>query len=367
MTNSMASRAGENGGAMAKVYDDKLTVPAPERRSRRLFGWIRRILLGMLLLILLVIGLGAGYQWMASAADRRAYPPPGELIDVGGHRLHIVCMGEGSPPVILDALGDGTSAQWGWVQPVVAEQTRVCAYDRAGRGWSEAGPLPRDGQTVARELHTLLTQVGIDEPVVFVGHSFGAMIGRIYTESYPQAVAGLVLVDPGLPALRSERMPAEAHAQTAADVELMNAAPWMARLGIFRLLGNEPSLPEPQRSYAQAFYASNALWDALLLEAQAGPQTDAQVEAAGSLGDRPLMIVAATQAWLDPNAPADESRRIFNTLQQELLALSTNSAYREVAGASHASLVMEQAHAAETSDAILAVVSAVRNGTRLAP
>jgi pimeloyl-ACP methyl ester carboxylesterase len=321
--------------------------------------------LGLLLLVVALIGLGAAYQWFASAADRRAYPPSGELVDVGGHRLHIVCMGEGTPTVILEALGDGTSAQWGWVQPVVAESTCVCAYDRAGRGWSEAGPMPRDGRTVAQELHTLLVNAQIKQPIIFVGHSFGGLIGRIYTDLYPEDVAGLVFVDPGVPAMRSERMPAEAHAQAASDIELMNAAPWMARLGIFRLIGNDPMLPEPQQRYAKAFYASNGLWDSLLAEAEAMPLTDEEVEAAGALGDRPFLIVAATTGWVNPNGLADESRRVFNEMQQELLPLSTNSAYREVEGASHASLVMDEAHAAQTAEAILLVVEAVRNGTRL--
>jgi pimeloyl-ACP methyl ester carboxylesterase len=320
------------------------------------------VVLGVILLVALLVIAGASYQWLASAADRRAYPPPGELVDVGGHRLHIVCMGEGSPTVILDALGDGTSAQWGWVQPAVAETTRVCAYDRAGRGWSEAGPPPRDVRTAAEELHTLLVNAGIEGPTVMVGHSFGAMIGRVYTDLYPEEVAGLVWVDPGLPALRSDRMPPEAHAQAAADINLMNAAPLMARLGIFRLIGIKPSLPEPQNSYAQAIYASNALWDSLRVDAETLALSDAQVEATGSLGDRPLVIVSATNGWVDPNGPADESRRIFNAMQQELLTLSTNSAQVVVEGASHASLVMEQAHAAQTSAAIVQVVEAVRTG-----
>jgi pimeloyl-ACP methyl ester carboxylesterase len=325
------------------------------------------MVLGVVLLLVVLVIVGAGYQSFASAADRRAYPPLGDLVDVGGHRLHIVCMGAGTPTVILDALGDGTSAQWGWVQPIVAESTRVCAYDRAGRGWSEAGPMPRDGRTLAQELHTLLENSRVEGPTVLVGHSFGALVVRIYTDLYPEEVAGLVLIDPGLPALRSERMPPEAHAQAAADLKLMNAAPLLARLGLFRLVGNEPPLPEPQRSYAQAFFASNALWDALLAEAQALALTDAEVEATGSLGDRPLSIVAATNGWVNPSAPADESRHIYNAMQQELLTLSTNSVYQEVEGASHASLVMEQAHATQTADAIVAVVEAVRTHSRLSP
>ncbi|MCC6455838.1 MAG: alpha/beta hydrolase [Caldilineaceae bacterium] len=352
---------------MALVDKSEGMAPAVQQRGRGVLRWIVRVVLGVILLLLLLVITGAGYQWFASAADRRAYPPPGELVDVGGHRLHIVCLGEGSPTVILDALGDGTSAQWGWVQPVVAQVTRVCAYDRAGRGWSEVGPPPRDTRTIAEELHTLLINAGIEGPTVLVGHSFGAMVGRVYTDLYPEKVAGLVWIDPGLPGLRSERMPPEAHAQADADMKLMNVAPLMARLGIFRLIGIDPSLPEPQNSYAQAFYASNAFWDSLRADAQTLSLSDAEVETTGSLGDRPLMIVSATNGWVDPNGPADESRRIFNAMQEELLPLSTNSRQVLVEGASHASLVMEQAHAAQTADAIVQVVEAVRNGTRLSP
>jgi pimeloyl-ACP methyl ester carboxylesterase len=288
------------------------------------------------------------------------------LVDAGSHRSHIVCLGEGSPTVILDALGDGSSAHWGWVQPIVAETTRVCAYDRAGRGWSEAGPTPRDGRTIAQELHTLLANAQIEEPKVLVGHSFGGLIGRIYADLYPEDVAGMVLVDPGLPDLRSERMPAGARAQAESDVGLMNAAPWLARLGIFRMIGYMGTLPEPQQSYAQAIYASNGLWDSLLAEANALPLTDAQVRETGSLGDRPLLVMAATKGWVDPTAESDESRRVFNTmLQEQLLPLSTNSAYREVERASHASLVMEQAHAVQVAEGIVEVVAAVRSGTPL--
>jgi pimeloyl-ACP methyl ester carboxylesterase len=330
--------------------------------------WIWRIVLGIIIFVPVAIIVAVAYQWLASMMDARAYPPPGELVDVGGHRLHIVCMGEGSPTVILDALGDGTSAQWGWVQPAVAATTRVCAYDRAGRGWSEAGPEPRDGHTIAQELHTLLTNAEIEGAKVLVGHSFGGMIARIYADLYPEDVAGMVLVDSGLPDLRSDRMPAAVAAQNAADVELMNAAPWMARLGIFRLIGNGSTLPEPQKSYAQAFYASNALWDSMLAEAGVLALIDAQVNETGSLGDRPLMVIAATTGWIDPNAPTDEARQIFNTMQQEqLVPLSTNSVYREIAGASHASLVMGQEDATHVSAAIVEVVEAVRQGTPLAP
>jgi pimeloyl-ACP methyl ester carboxylesterase len=337
------------------------------RRGRTVLRWLGRIALGILAILLFLIVAGAVYQWFASATDRRAYPPPGQLVDVGGHRLHIICAGEGSPTVILDALGDGASPQWGWVQPAVAKMTRVCAYDRAGRGWSEAGPMPRDGKSVAEDLHTLLLNAKIEGPSIMVGHSYGGLIALIYAALYTDDVAGMVLIDSGLPGLRSARMPAAAHEQDASDRRLVNIAPWMARLGIFRLVGYPATLPEPQQSYAQAIYASNGLWDSLKEELQAMPLTDAEARQMPALGDRPLLVVAGTRGWVDANAPTDESRKVFNAMQRELMPLSTNSAYREVDGASHGSLVLNQTDAAEVSAAIVDVVDAVRNRTRLTP
>lgn len=337
-------------------------------KLRTILRWTQRVVVGLMLLIIAVIALAAGWQWVASAMDKRNYPPLGELVDVGGYRMHLVCLGgedatTNSPTVILDALGDGTSVHWAWVQPIVAQNTLVCAYDRAGRGWSEASPNPRDGKTIASELHTLLTNAGIDGPKIIVGHSYGGLIARLYADLYPEEVVGMVLVDPGIPSIRSWRMPAEAQAQAAADVDFMDAAPTMARVGIFRMMGYGAPLPEPQHSYAQAFYASNALWDSLLGEAQALAQTDAQVGATGALGDRPLLILAATRGWIDPNAVTDESRQVYNQLlQEELLPLSTNSIYREIEGTDHVSLVTSEADAAHVSAGIIEIVEAVRKG-----
>jgi pimeloyl-ACP methyl ester carboxylesterase len=121
---------------------------------------------------------GMGYQFAGMLIDRSHYPPPGQMIDVGGHRLHLYCTGTGSPTVVLEAAAPGWSLYWSLVQPDVAKVTKVCAYDRAGLGWSERGPLPRTGQRMARELHQLLTRAGISGPYVFVGHSLGGFVAR---------------------------------------------------------------------------------------------------------------------------------------------------------------------------------------------
>ena len=129
----------------------------------------------------------------------KAPPFPGRLVSLGTHRLHLLCAGSGTPPVILDAALGGSSLSWTYVLPAVAEFTTACAYDRAGFGWSDAGPMPRTAGRIAGELHTLLATANIQPPYVLVGHSFGGFTIRAYASSHPEDVAGLVLVDPAHP------------------------------------------------------------------------------------------------------------------------------------------------------------------------
>ena len=122
-------------------------VAIPNGRRRSCLLWLGR----MVILIIVLMLAGAIYESLAEAADAKAYPPPGQLVDVGGHRLHINCTGTGSPTVVIEAgLGDWSTTWAAYVQPEVAKTTRVCTYDRAGMGWSEAGPLPRDAAQNAK-------------------------------------------------------------------------------------------------------------------------------------------------------------------------------------------------------------------------
>src|SRR5512139_3161821 len=163
-----------------------------KRRGRGCLQWLGgglAVLLGLAL-------IGYIYEPMAEAADAKAYPPPGQLVDVGGYRLHIHCTGSGSPTVVIDAgLGDW-STSWGeTVQPGVAKTTRICTYDRAGMGWSDPGPLPRDAARFARELHTLLQNAQIPGPYILVGHSLGGLPVRVFAHDYAPEVAGVVLIE----------------------------------------------------------------------------------------------------------------------------------------------------------------------------
>jgi len=137
---------------------------------------------------------------MRATAQQRgsslAFAPPGELVDVGGFRLHLHCTGRGEPTVVLIAGSGDFSFDWSLVQPGVSRFARVCSYDRAGLAWSDPGPTPRTMRQDAYELHTLLRAAGIKSPSVLVGHSIGGLIARVYGEQYPKEVAGMVLVDP---------------------------------------------------------------------------------------------------------------------------------------------------------------------------
>ncbi|HTU68814.1 MAG TPA: alpha/beta hydrolase [Candidatus Baltobacteraceae bacterium] len=131
----------------------------------------------------------------ARASD--VYAHPQRLIDVGaGRRMNIYCTGRGSPPVILDAGGGGSTRSWRYVQPRIATFTRVCSYDRAGAGFSDPGPLPRTTSAIVSDLHTLLERAGIAAPYILVGHSMGGYDMRLYADRYPAQVRGMVLVDP---------------------------------------------------------------------------------------------------------------------------------------------------------------------------
>jgi pimeloyl-ACP methyl ester carboxylesterase len=321
--------------------------------AARIMRWIGKALLWAFVALLALTFVGAIYQTVAMEVDRRTYPAPGQLVEVGGHHLHIRCVGQGTPTVILEAANGGMSAHWARVQQEVAKATRTCAYDRAGLGWSESGPRPRDARQISSELHTLLgdNDANIEGPYVLVGHSYGGLYARMYTTRYSEEVAGVVLVDSSHPE-QFTRSPQGREMYERAR-RLTAVAALSSRLGLIRLFDVFPApsgLPAQQRAQVEASLSSTRHLVATAEEFSATPQTSAQVRTTQGLGDKPLAVVSAGEqppGWLE--------------LQEELVALSSNSSLRIVEGATHESLLSEKRDARVTSAAILEVVEAVHN------
>jgi pimeloyl-ACP methyl ester carboxylesterase len=341
------------------VSNDTLAKPQLRRRGHGFIIWMGRVLLGLLALLIGLAGIGATYQTIATANDRRIYPPPGQLVDVGGYKLHIDCVGEGSPTVILDHVGAASSAQWGLVQPEIAKTTRVCAYDRAGFGWSDPGPAPRDARQNMQELHTLLTNAHIAPPYVLVGHSYGGNVARLYVADYRDQIAGMVLVDPGN-LFDTPSVPPEINAEwKAADQTIMRLGPILSRLGVMRLAAvaglvpGHGDLPTPVGAAYDAVNLRTTFWDTLGAQNQAMPVTSAEVLGAShTYGALPLIVLSVDQ-------PTNRSRQIWIEVNAELATYSTIGIHRVVAEAEHMALALDRQHAQATIAAIRQVLAAV--------
>ena len=323
----------------------------PSRSGRSITRWLRRALLWSLLTLLVALLIGTIYQAIATQIDQRAaFPAPGEMVDVGEHRLHLNCLGQGSPTVVLDAGWGYTSVEWsGWVQPEVAEHTRVCAYDRAGMGWSEPEPGPPNATQSADELHALLQEAGEEGPYVLVGHSLAGLYSRIYAERYPEEVAGMVLVDSSHP----NQFEGSGLALTINRVVGV-LGPLIARTGIprvFNLYPSNPELPPLQREQSDSLYYTTPHQVAVFEEMGTIPETMEKARGRGTIGAKPLMVVSA----------ADHDAKT-GALQEKLTALSSKSAQRVIKGSTHLSLVVDRGHAGQTSEEIVEVVEAVRSG-----
>lgn len=317
------------------------------------------------IILIVVIGTaitGFVYQTVAAQRDKRRFPPPGHLVDIGGRRLHLNVMGgenNASPTVILEAGMVSFSSNWAWVQPAVAKVARAVAVDRAGLGWSDPGPKPRDAGQSARELHLALEKLGISGPYVLAGHSYGGLAVRAFAALYRDEVAGMVLVDGSHP---DQWVRMGVSSKVVATSNYVSAL--LARFGLFRTFRGEyrlltNGLPPRQRdeliALASTPHSLSSAGDSLMVwDSISRPL----VNDAGSLGDLPLIVLSVTD---QPRMGAK-----LTELQAELPSLSTNSEHITVQGAYHEGLVAQEKHAQAVTDAILRVVQVVHNGTLIA-
>lgn len=253
------------------------------------------------------------------------------MVDVGGFRMHLYCIGQGSPTVILESGLSDTWLHWYKVQPRVAQFTRVCSYDRAGLGWSEPSPKPRTSRMIAEELHALLTRANVTPPFVLVGHSAGGLHARMYTSLYPSDVVGMVLVDASHP---------EQYRRIAAGKN-----PWLESVlrqkrlmpfGIPRYLGwCGQGMGDVQPAF-RSFDCTMQQKAGWLAETESGDESRRQVGETGSLGDMPLVVLSH-----DPgvNKPDFEQRKSYEVsweqMQEELARLSSRGTRIVAEGSGH--------------------------------
>jgi pimeloyl-ACP methyl ester carboxylesterase len=263
--------------------------------------------------------------------------------------------------VVLECgIGGATAASWGWVQRGVERFAPVVTYDRAGLGWSEPGPMPRDGVRLVEELHALLRNSGHPAPYIFVGHSYGGLLARLFADRYPDEIAGVVTVDSSHPSQfgSTRRTPAPLKLIRA----LLPAAPWAARLGLMRLLVwivpmDVKHLPPLERREQMAFLGRSSHWTGTVREMQAWlPLTNPEAAQTRGFGDHPLAVITADHGtkWGG-----------WSRLQGEIATLSSNNALETVPGATHGGLLSDSVYAARVINAVHAVREVVLHGGRV--
>jgi pimeloyl-ACP methyl ester carboxylesterase len=288
---------------------------ATQTNAAKPIGWLRWIALMTVGVVLLFAISGISYQAVEARADAHRFHQEGKLVDVGGYKLNIDCTGKGSPTVILVSGLEVPAKGWGLVQPGIANFTRVCSYDRAGYGWSDAGPMPRTVSQIVHELHTLLENAGEKPPYILVGHSFGKDSVRMYHKLYPNDVAGMVLVEGGPDKLR---LPSSILALSKADLRRRQRSRIFASalyiFGISRFLARKDieGAGEPTNDEEWSYHAIQPKFIRATtseVENLLSGKDEAELADAPTLGDKPLVVLIAgkgmwglpltSQDWVD--------------------------------------------------------------------
>jgi pimeloyl-ACP methyl ester carboxylesterase len=324
------------------------------RARRDLRSRTRVWLLYPVCVALFLSAVGGAYETYRETTE--SYAMPGRLIDVGGHKLHINCTGTGSPTVVLEpGLGEPSMAM-AWIASDVAATTRVCVYDRAGRGWSQSAGTQQDGVQVATDLHALLEGAGEQGPYVLAGHSAGGLYVLNFAQLYPDQVAGVALLDSMSPQQYT------AIEGWSGFYEMFRRAsavlPSLSRFGVGRVIYSTAygDLPALARDEERAFWATPRHARSVRDEFSQIRTTMTEAQALTTLGDRPLIVLTAEK----------DAEGGWMAAQDKLAALSTNSVHRTLANADHDMLTGQQATAAQSGQAIRDVVNAIRTSTPVA-
>jgi len=307
-------------------------------KRRRVFEIVT---LSVVILLAAAIGAGAGFNAIASQYFFSQHGAPGRLYKIDGYKMHLYCTGNGSPTLVLDAGLSNDSLIWGNVQPELSKITQVCSYDRAGFGWSEPRPEPRDAKRLSDELHGLLNAAGVTGPIVLMGHSISGLYIRDYTARHPQNVVGLVFVDGSTPR-QDDRFPAEMQlAEKNEDSELRKLE-WLSVLGIRREMGGCAPEEGFAKSVAKMLAEDGCRTSVAVAAAQelsSVPQSGSETIRTGPFGDLPILIFSQDPEQPGPPGFSAEAGKslstTWNEMQEDLKKLSTRSRRIIAKGSSH--------------------------------
>lgn len=312
--------------------------------------WVRKISYAFLTLLVLALLVGLTYEQVGRARDASQLPPRvGQAVDIGVRTLNLYCSGQGTPTVILEPGGNSPGYEWLPLQSKVAGFTRACWYDRAGVGWSDPPSSPRTSASIVSDLHEALQRAGVLPPYVMAGGSVGGEYARIYTARYPTDVAGLVLIDSAVPDQHEPDFMLSPLNRTSGSTRhlICIALPAMTRLGIIRFVASRERRPpspdftpeqndtlakleaQPKAFRTDAEQACAATDEGRVVPREGGGNPDINNAArnAGSLGDRPLVVLTAGRYWAPDGfeKEAAEYHDIWvHQLQASLVRLSTH-------------------------------------------
>ena len=342
-------------------------------------GRVTRVTLQWLLIILVSAAVLASLteSYFKTQAARH-YPPPGQLYQVGEHKMHIWCEGSGEPTVVLDSGAGMFSSGWRWVIPELSSSTEVCAFDRSGMGWSEASHPPYDGVSAANELNELLKQAGIQSPFIYVGHSLGANLGGIYHRQYPDALSALIMLEPANPEIFLQEIAEDRGAEVVRGAPVSDCAMRCVMVAIASILGVIDIAFEQIEAVNDPLYQARALAEfkartnrtqALQFFAQRGKYlTEIMFQSAQSkeFGDLPVAILHAENSGellgdhSSPQQLLDDREQGVLAYRSALTLSSQSLGLTKISHANHLTMVMYEEPAKQVSRRVLEILQQLR-------
>ena len=302
-------------------------------------------LIGGVLVLLVLLGVGCSiYEVRAETAVSEQYPAPGQLVEVNGRTMHIQCEGEGSPAIVLDAGQGGWSSDWVDLMPQLSENNRVCAYDRAGYGWSEPVNEGHSPQEAADDLANLLSAAKVEPPYVLVSFSHAGLAARIFAAQQADKMAGMVLIDPATE-FDNEIMSADLVKQQQATVGMLKGFSLMARVGLLRMMGTHNmagSAPfigtDPANPDVYYTFISDPQWwetSSQEFDSHLNDEHLAMVRENGTIPNIPLVIIGSDVLDTSGNPAMEGLQQSRHDVLSELASQSAQGEFIIAEGSTH--------------------------------